>query len=141
MQKAASLRRSTANTGVGVPLLSPPDLQIALHMASICLSERLANISMSVRVCSMYKALAPGSGKPRTSSYYPFFSTGGTHLRSDSGLNFLGRSFRIGERKNRRCSDMAVWGYALTAACATTVSSTIASVFFLGYFPWAEGYP
>jgi hypothetical protein len=35
--------------------------------------------------------------------YYPFFSTGGTHLRSDSGLNAFSEGLL-----NR--GDMAMWG-------------------------------
>ena len=44
-------------------------------------------------------------------TYYPFFSTGGTHLRSNSGLNAFSEGlFESGKEKNCRCSDMVVWG-------------------------------
>ena len=70
MQNTANLRRSMANTGVRLPLLAPPGLRMALHMASMDSSERLINTSTSVKVCSIYRALADGSGKPRTSLYH-----------------------------------------------------------------------
>jgi len=41
---------------------------------------------------------------------YPFFSTGGTHLLSDSGLNAFSEGLLSLGGKNRRFSDIAVWG-------------------------------
>ena len=49
------------------------------------------------------------------SVYYPFFSTGGTHLRSDSGLNaFLEGLSNRGEKK--LCGDRGVPAQAMTNA-------------------------
>jgi hypothetical protein len=63
--------------------------------------------------------------------YYLFFSTGGTHLRSDSGLKISRKVFSNRgekkssvEKKNRRSSDMAVWRSRVAVAQAAHCNTT-----------------